>query len=293
MNRSFLALLLVASACGDSSPVSGEPGAKQEDEPEVRDAGTMRDASTARIDASRPAITPTPRVDAGGCDTALEITVRDFTEMHPDFESFSRDVKGIVESQLGPDKKPVYAHTGGTISTTGPDEFAQWYNDVDGVNQRLSHRLQFTEKSAGVYVYDSSDFFPIDGMGFGNGPNGGGGITIPGLGTIGGGGDAEHNFLFTTEAHTVFSYRGGETFSFSGDDDMWVFLNGKLAIDLGGTHSELSASIDLDAEATRLGLVKGNTYAMDIFHAERHTNESNYHIETTINLSCIENIPVI
>ncbi len=31
-----------------------------------------------------------------------------------------------------------------------------------------------------------------------------------------------------------------------------------------------------------LGLTLGETYPMDIFHAERHTNESNFRIETTI-----------
>jgi hypothetical protein len=51
--------------------------------------------------------------------------------------------------------------------------------------------------------------------------------------------------------------------------------------------------IELDNEAARLGLVPGETYAMDIFHAERHTVESNFRIETTIDLSCIENVPVL
>ena len=42
----------------------------------------------------------------------------------------------------------------------------------------------------------------------------------------------------------------------------------------------------------RLGIEIGQTYPMDIFHAERHTNQSNFRIETTIDLTCITNVPV-
>lgn len=295
-----LALALLLPACSsDTLTESGADADVSDGSDKPRDAGVSPDgqAGDAKVllDASFskpdriPFVVPSES-DAGNCDTALEITIRDFTEKHPDFEHYTAQVMGIVQSELGPDKKPVYASTGSTAASTGPAEFKQWYNDVDGVNMRLSYKLQFTEQSDGVYVFDSSAFFPIDNMGFGNGPKGGG-VNIPLLGTIGGG-TPEHNFLFTTEAHTVFLYRGGETFKFTGDDDLWVFLNNKLAIDLGGTHSALSAMVDLDAEAAKLGLEKGKSYPMDIFHAERHTNQSNYHIETTIDLSCIENVPI-
>jgi len=223
-------------------------------------------------------------VDGGpGCDTDLVITVRDFTETHPDFESFvGPQLDGIVAADLGADNRPVYAHPAGTACTTGPNEFAQWYHDVDGVNQRVPVAIQFTETSPGVFVYDNSEFFPIDGVGFGNGPA----ITlIPGFPI-----PATHNYLFTTEIHTLFTYKGGELFTFRGDDDLWVFINKKLAIDLGGPHGPEMESINMDARATELGLVIGQTYPMDIFHAERHTTGSNFRIETTIDFSCVVNI---
>jgi len=61
-----------------------------------------------------------------------------------------------------------------------------------------------------------------------------------------------------------------------------VFINNKLVIDLGGVHAKLSGSVKLDEVATQLGLVKGMTYPLDLFHAERHTTESNLQITTSI-----------
>lgn len=206
------------------------------------------------------------------CQGLLEATVRDFQESHPDFEVYSGSVAftGIVEDDLGPDGRPVYAHNGSTAQTTGPTEFDQWYRDVDGVNQTFAINLMLTKGQNGVSIYSNNAFFPIDDMGFGNEGN-------------------PHNFHFTTELHAAFDYRGGEIFTFTGDDDLWMFINGRLAIDLGGLHAELSATVDLDAMAGQLGIQTGERYAMDIFHAERHTTQSNFRIETTID--CFEPVP--
>jgi fibro-slime domain-containing protein len=202
--------------------------------------------------------------DAEEC-VALKATVRDFKVSHPDFEDFGGDEvqTGIVRNELGSDHKPVYAAAGPTQDTAGPEPFAQWYRDVDGINQPFAIEIPLSERSPGLFVYDNSQFFPVDGRGFGNEGN-------------------AHNYHFTTEVHTRFTYRGREQFTFTGDDDLWLFVNGKLAIDLGGLHRPKSATIDFDARAAELGLSVGKTYAMDIFHAERHTVESNFRIETSI-----------
>jgi fibro-slime domain-containing protein len=190
-------------------------------------------------------------------------TIRDFNAYNPaDFEdgvSFVVD-PGIVQTILGVDKKPVYA--GGTLGTThGAAAFDQWYNDVPGVNMSKSYSVTLTNSIAhpDVYTYANNAFFPIDNELLGNEGR-------------------DHNFHFTYEIHTQFTYESGQTFEFTGDDDVWVFINDQLAIDLGGVHPAISALVDLDT----LGLTPGSTCDFDLFFAERHTTQSDFRIDTSI-----------
>jgi fibro-slime domain-containing protein len=221
----------------------------------------------------------------GGSDDTLMMTIRDFKMWtqggtNPDFENEIADDRGIVQTALGADQKPVYAHPGGMTSTThGQMYFDQWYNDVPDVNINVQYPITLTPGANGTVGYDSlvsgtplsasdprKQFFPIDDgtpyqTAFGNQYQ-------------------AHNYSFTTELHTVFTYKGGEQFSFSGDDDVFVFINGTLAIDLGGVHSREQQTVMLDT----LNLTKGQDYPLDLFGAERHTAESNVSFTTTLNL---------
>jgi fibro-slime domain-containing protein len=198
------------------------------------------------------------------CEHILYATVRDFQESHPDFEleDYSSD-KGIVLTDLGADDKPVYAGQADNPTTSGQATFDQWYRDVAGVNAPFPLEIGLMDAGNGQYTYDNPAFFPIDNQGFGNEGN-------------------SHNYHFTLELHTVFVYKGGEVFKFRGDDDLFVFINKKLAIDLGGVHGPQEAEVQLDAAAGQLGILPGGMYQLDFFFAERHTSESNFRIETTI-----------
>jgi fibro-slime domain-containing protein len=195
-------------------------------------------------------------------------TVRDFRTTHPDFEKDALNVgvlfPGLVKVELDSSGKPTHAAPGPTRTTTGPANFDQWYRDVADVNMRFDIPLTLTEQRPGLFVYDSAAFFPLDGRGW------------PGDDLHG------HNFSFTTEIHTTFRYRGGERFTFTGDDDVFVFVNRRLALDLGGMHAKETGTIDLDGQAAVLGISPGQMYQLAIFHAERHTTASNFRIETSI-----------
>jgi fibro-slime domain-containing protein len=145
------------------------------------------------------------------------------------------------------------------------NSFSQWYLDVPDVNQTVLSTLTLTKDADGLYSFDKEGFFPIDGQGFGNYASTG------------------HNFHFTSEVRYWFQYDASKdaTLTFNGDDDVWVFVNGRLTVDISGTHSRTEDKVvvnpdSVDMDGQPLDLVDGKIYEIVVFQAERNTDGSNY-----------------
>jgi len=190
----------------------------------------------------------------GECGNVLRTIIRDFQSSHDDFENAPDWSSYQVASPIGASRKPE------KTSANGPLHFEEWYQNLPEVNQPFAVDL-WLEPVGETFVFDSTSFLPLTDWGY------------------------KDTYAFTTELHTNFEYKGGEVFTFRGDDDVFVFVNGFLGVNLSGVHVAQEGSIDLDAKAADFGLELGKSYTFDLFQAERQPNGSNFRLETTLSFT--------
>lgn len=235
----------------------------------------------------------------------------------PDFQIYGGSgCRNMLENELDVEGKPVmskrftaaswptdkcYNNDGVAISTlvkshiTCPKTFSYWYRYTPGINKAISSTLRLTlvNEGKGIYEFDyanprsatdvngkplsSGQFCPINNAGY----------SVGSTANVGG---------FTSELNTYFQYKGGETLTFRGDDDVWVFVNNKLFVDLGGMQSLQSRSgtlqsipyvVGQDEEGhditmnhdPNLDVYEGGIYEIKLFHAERMFGSSNFTLQ--------------
>ena len=171
-------------------------------------------------------------------------------------------------------------------SLADESSFRVWYRDDSRYNRRVGISMGLNRTQSNVFVFDSANepsgrFHPLDRFIIEE-PAAVMPVTANQEAREGGG----HKYWFTSECHSFFQYLPGKTFSFQGDDDFLAYINNRLVVDLSGMHEPYESSINLDAIANEIGLVPGQVYPLDIFHAERRMTDSNFKMTTNLVSGC-------
>lgn len=142
--------------------------------------------------------------------------------------------------------------------------------------------VQYDRESGTIYNGtnggDESGFYPLENLGY----------EQPGLLKNTSFTDSKHrNGSFTLRGESQFVYNKDSNlyFQFTGDDDVYMYINGVLALDLGGAHGRNSKTVNLnDLDATKYGLKEGQVATFTFFYMERCSDASTFGIETNMEL---------
>ena len=145
-------------------------------------------------------------------------------------------------------------------------------------------KSNYDTESRSIYEDDTASslqFYPIDGLGY----DAILGDTTDKTNTSGNGVRPEHpNGSYTLRGEAQFVYQEDLYFEFSGDDDVYMYINGVLALDLGGAHGICTKRVNLKDVAAKCHLTPGEVATFTFFYMERNSDASNFKIETNMEL---------
>lgn len=170
----------------------------------------------------------------------------------------------------------------GSVSYIYNSAFTSNFADANATTPLKNNGLE-QNTYTGIYSGDAN-FYPIDGMEFGNSGTGNHGDK-----------NYPHNYGFSLQGSGKFVYNYDEElfFEFSGDDDVFLYINNIRVdeVDLGGSHTPVTGRIDLNKFKDKYGLEDGHVYDFDFFYMERNPTGSNFKMETNIRVMSEDLIP--
>ncbi|MGL1904301.1 MAG: hypothetical protein OCC49_19360 [Fibrobacterales bacterium] len=169
-----------------------------------------------------------------------------------------RAVTGMVKKELGLNGLPQLD----SIHTDN-DHLEEWWTEAEF--NKVNTTIPFLYVGNGTYQYWDNNFFPLDS------PE----ATWKDPDTL--------NYYFAAHFQHTFLYDGtpNQLFEMGGEDDIFVYLNGTLVIELGGPQYGLLDTFSLSEEFQQLGIEVGDSITLDFFIAERKMLNSKAYMSIT------------
>lgn len=175
--------------------------------------------------------------------------------------------KGLVENELDSAGFPVWTGKVACDIGTAADGPGNWFKSGRSVLETTISIPLWRIGKSDEWSYSNSQFFPLD--------------TVKTTEPV-----AWPNYRFCLHHRFETTFAPNQYLKVMGDDDIWLFAQKRLVIDLGGQHGPDTGTFAFE----QLGVPEGKTIKFDLFHCERHGTGSSFGVWTNALLQPIGTI---